>query len=159
MRELLLISLVPVGLWLFCGGISYARLQYNNGLRYLAPLLPYVFILAMLVFTHLPRRWAYLVAILAVGEAWCMAMYRDVERGLGVLEPVFHVFAGGFQLPALTVISKMKGQFGEYVGNGVSPLPIFALAAAVIWVIWWRQPSSVKRSADRERSDMMAVVR
>jgi hypothetical protein len=30
-------------------------------------------------------------------------MYRDVERSLGLLDPIAHVFLGGFQLPALTI--------------------------------------------------------
>ncbi|MBV8841600.1 MAG: hypothetical protein JO307_02210 [Bryobacterales bacterium] len=158
-RELLLISLVPVGLWLFCGGISYVRLQYNNGLRYLAPLLPYLFISVTLVLTKIPRRWAYLIAILAVAQAWSMAMYRDVERGFGVLDPIVHVFIGGLQLPALTVISRMKDQFGEYVGNGVSPLPVFALVAAIICAIWWRPSAAATRSSQTEQPDLMAVGR
>jgi hypothetical protein len=62
-------------------------------------------------------------------------MYRDVERGLGVLDPVLHVFLGGFQLPVLTVLSRIGGGL-EYVGRGVSPLPVFALAAVVIAGIW-----------------------
>ena len=88
-----------------------------------------------------------------------MAMYRDVERGFGVLDPIVHVFVGGFQLPTLTVISRMKDQFGEYVAGGVSPLPIFALAAAVIWVIWQRQPASLKGKTDSERTEFIAVGR
>jgi hypothetical protein len=157
--EFLLISLAPVGLWLFCGGISYVRLQYNNGLRYLAPLLPYLFISVTLVLTRLPRRWMYLVSLVAVAQAWSMAMYRDVERGFGVLDPILHVFIGGFQLPVLTVLSRMKDQFGEYVSAGASPLPIFAIAAAVIWVIWSRPPASARRTIDIDRPDLMAVSR
>jgi hypothetical protein len=122
-REFLLVSLAPVALWLFCGGISYVRLQFNNGLRYLAPLLPYMFILVSLALTRLPRRVAYLIAAAAVAQAWSMAMYRDVERGLGALDPVLHVFVGGFQLPALTVLSRMKDNYGDYASIGVSPLP------------------------------------
>ena len=135
-RELLLLAAVPVGLWLFCGGISYVRLQFNNGLRYLAPLLPYMFVLAATVLVRMPRRLAYLCAIAAVAQAWSMAMYRDVERGFGVLDPVLHVFIGGLQLPALTVLSRMSGQYGDYAAGGVSPLPILLLMAAAIAVIW-----------------------
>ena len=101
----------------------------------------------------------YLIAVLAVGEAWSMAMYRDVERGFGVLDPVLHVFLGGFQLPSLTVLSRMKDQFGEYIGNGVSPLPVFAVVAAVVWVIWSRQSASVKPQTRVEQPDLVAVSR
>jgi hypothetical protein len=52
------------------------------------------------------------------------------------------VFTGGFQLPALTVLSRMGGQFGEYFANGASPLPLFALAGAIIYGIWKWTPSA-----------------
>lgn len=129
--------LIPAGLWVFCGGISYTRLQFNTGLRYLAPLLPFLFVPAAMVLTRLPRRLAGLIAIAAVAEAWSMAMYRDVERGLGLLEPVLHVFAGGFQLPLLSNLSRMSGQYGDYTAGGASPLPIFALTGAVLWGLWY----------------------
>jgi hypothetical protein len=148
MRELILLVVVPVGLWLFCSGISYVRLQYNNGLRYLAPLLPYTFVLAAVVLTRLPRKLAYLICIAAVTQAWSMAMYRDVERGLGVLDPLLHVFIGGFQLPALTVLSRMGGQYGDYAASGVSPLPILAVVAAVVCCIW---------SGSRDRAKSLEV--
>jgi hypothetical protein len=135
-RELILLAAVPIGLWLFCSGISYVRLQYNNGLRYLAPLLPYMFVLTAVVLARLPRRLAYLLCTLAVTQAWAMAMYRDVERGFGVLDPLLHVLIGGFQLPGLTVLSRMGAQYGDYAVSGVSPLAIFVVVAAIVCCIW-----------------------
>jgi hypothetical protein len=74
-----------------------------------------------------------------------MAMHRDVERGLGVLDPVLHVFLGGFKLPVFTVLSRMGDQLGEYVAHGVSPLPLFVLAAAILYGVWAiRFPDFVK---------------
>jgi hypothetical protein len=137
-REFALLALTPVALLLFCAGISYVRLQFNNGLRYLAPLLPYMFVLVASILVRLPRRVAYLISIAAVAQAWSMAMFRDVERGLGLLDPILHVFIGGFQLPALTVLSRMQGQYGDYAGSGVSPLPILMVVAAVVAAIWSR---------------------
>jgi Dolichyl-phosphate-mannose-protein mannosyltransferase len=133
--EFLVFLGLPLGLWLFCGGISYTRLQYNTGLRYLAPLLPFLFVPAAVVLERMSRRARYFVAVAAITEAWCMAMSRDVERGLGVLDPILRVLTGGFQLPVLTVVSRMT-QFAEYTGSGVSPLPVFAVAAAALYGIW-----------------------
>jgi hypothetical protein len=141
-REFAVFAAIPVGLWLFCGGISYVRLQYNNGLRYLAPLLPYMFVLTALVLTRLPRRLTHVLSIIAVSQAWAMSMYRDVERGHGVLDPILHVFVGGFQLPVLSVLSRMNGQYGDYAGSGVSPLPILMALAAVLCVIWSKDRSA-----------------
>jgi hypothetical protein len=73
-----------------------------------------------------------------------MAMYRDVERGLGVLDPLVHVFTGGFQLPVLTVLSRMT-QFSEYTGGGVSPLPVFAIAAVAIYGVWALRSTAARR--------------
>ena len=57
-------------------------------------------------------------------------------RGLGVLDPILHVFFGGFKLPALTTLQRTGGTYGEFFANGVSPLPLFAVAGAVIAMLW-----------------------
>ncbi len=121
--------------WIFFGGSNYTRLQFNTGVRYMAPLYPLLFIPAALLLLRLPRRAIYFAAALSVAQAWCLAMYRDVERGLGVLDPILHVFFGGFQLPALTSLSRLE-PFAEYFAGGASPLPLFALTAAVLFGIW-----------------------
>ena len=146
-RELAVLLLIPAGLWLFCSGIVYTRLQFNTGLRYLAPLLPFLFVPAAIVLYRMPRRLAAFISIAAVAQAWSMAMYRDVERGWGVLDPVLQVFIGGFQLPLLTVLSRLSGQYGDYSSMGVSPLPIFAVLGAVIFVIWSRRFDQPIRNA------------
>jgi hypothetical protein len=125
-----------LALWLFFSGVHYTRLQFNTGIRYLAPTFPFLFLAAAVVLIRLPRRAIYFVAVLSVFQAWALAMYRDVERGLGVLEPMLRVLSGGFQLPALNVLARMGGQYGDYFAGGVSPLPLFALTAAVIVGIW-----------------------
>ena len=158
-REFAMLMLVPLGLWLFCGGISYVRLQYNAGLRYLAPLLPYVFVAAAIVLIRLPRRLAFVISVVAVGQAWSMAMFRDVERGFGVLDPIMHVFIGGFQLPALTVISRMSGQYGDYASLGVSPLPVFAVTAALLFIIWSRRTPAPAGTDLEQHAEFAAVSR
>jgi hypothetical protein len=137
------------GVWLFASSVGYAWLQFNTGVRYLMPAVPFLFLLTIPVLMRLPRPAAYWVAVLAVAQAWSMAMYRDVERGLGVVEPLLHVFIGGFQLPFLTVLSRMGGEYGEYAANGVSPLPLFILCAALVWGIWKVSPARAKRSLQR----------
>jgi hypothetical protein len=142
---------LPLALVLFCGGISYTRLQYNSGLRYLAPLLPFLFVPAALALRRLSARAQYFIAAAAVTEAWCMAMYRDVERGVGVLDPVIHVFTGGFQLPLLTVLGRMT-QFADYTGGAVSPLPLFTIVAVAIYGVWAFRPAAAVRLPQREIS-------
>ncbi|MDW8356213.1 MAG: hypothetical protein RMK57_16970, partial [Bryobacterales bacterium] len=135
-RELALLLGVFLGAWLFYACVHYSRLQFNTGVRYLTAVLPFLFVPVALVLVRLTRTVAYLLALASVTQAWCMAMYRDVERGWGLLEPVLHVFLGGFQLPWLTVLSRIEGLIAEYAPFGVSPLPVFALAAAVLYGVW-----------------------
>ncbi|MCC6862088.1 MAG: hypothetical protein IT158_26180 [Bryobacterales bacterium] len=140
--ELWAMLAVAAGMWLFFGGVNYTRLQFNTGIRYLSAVFPFLFVPAALLFVRMPRPAQYLVGLACVAEAWCLAMHRDVERGLGLLDPILSVFVGGFKLPALTVLSRMGGQYSEHFANGVSALPLFALSAAVIYGLWspriWR---------------------
>jgi len=123
-------------LWVFFSGVNYTRLQANTGIRYLAPIFPFLFIPAALALMRLPRRAVWFLALICGAESWCLAMHRDVERGLGVFDPILHVFIGGFELPALTTLSRMGAQLGEFTARGVSPLPLLALAAAILFGVW-----------------------
>lgn len=135
-RELWFILLTFVALWIFFGGVNYTRLQFNTGIRYLSPIFPFLFIPVAVTLAQWSERWVLLIGVVSIAQNWALAMYRDVERGLGVLDPVFHVFAGGFQLPLLTTLSRFKAQFGEVFVNGPSPLPLFVLTGALLYVIW-----------------------
>ena len=135
-RELWTLLGLAAGLVLFCSCISYTRLQFNTGLRYLAPLLPFLFVPAAITLVRLPLRATYFIGVASVAQGWCMAMYRDVERGTGLLEPVLNVLFGGLQLPILSVLSRMGGQYGSWFERGVSPLPLFLLAAAILYGVW-----------------------
>jgi hypothetical protein len=134
--ELFFLLASVAGLWIFASAVQYAYLQFNTGVRYMAPACAFLFVPAAMVLRRFPPTAQGLIVIAAIAQAWCLAMYRDVERGLGVLEPVVRVFTGGLQLPALTVLSRMDGQYADYFRHGASPLPIFLMAAAVIYVIW-----------------------
>ncbi|MEP7365351.1 MAG: hypothetical protein ABI972_19025 [Acidobacteriota bacterium] len=136
-RQTWFLSLFFVLFWVFFSSVNYTRLQYNTGVRYMAPMIPVLFLPTAAVLSRLSRPWLYFLAAAAVAQAWCMAMYRDVERGWGVLDPIFHVFLGGFQLPALTTLARMNLGL-EALANGVSPLPLFALTGVVVYGIWRR---------------------
>jgi hypothetical protein len=127
---------IAAALWLFASSVHYSRLQFNSGVRYMVPAIPFLFLPVALVLSKWPARAACSIGMLSVAQAWALAMYRDVERGYGVIEPLLHVFLGGFQLPLLTVLSRMKGSFGQYFEQGVSPLPLFVLAGLLLYGIW-----------------------
>jgi hypothetical protein len=128
---------VFIGLWLLFGSVNYTRLQSNTGIRYLSPTFPFLFVLTAIVLMRLPRRLVWFIGVASVAQNWCLAMYRDVERGpFGVFEPMVQVLLGGFRLPALTTLSRLGGGVEAYFPFGPSPLPLFVLVAAVLYGIW-----------------------
>lgn len=134
-QELAAILTVFVALLLFFSAVQYSWLQDNSGVRYLIPAVPLIFLMVAGVLLRLPPPLVYPLGVLSVFQAWSLAMYRDVERGAGLLEPLLHVFLGGFQLPSLTVMARIFGN-AEYFERGVSPLPLFTLAGALLYVLW-----------------------
>lgn len=139
--------LLFVVLWVFFSGSNYTQLQFNTGIRYLMPIFPFLFIPAVTVLMRAPRYVVLVVAVFSVMEGWCLAMHRDVERGLGVLDPILHVFFGGFKLPALTTLLRTGETYGEFFQHGVSALPLFALTGALLLVLWARLPGGARASA------------
>jgi hypothetical protein len=133
--EVAFLLLLFVAFWVFFSGSNYTRLQFNTGIRYMVPMLPFMFVLVSVVLMRLPRWAIYGVAVISLTESWCLAMVRDVESGPGLLNPILHVFLGGFKLPWLTTLSRMS-LFKQFFETGASPLPIFCLAAAIIYGIW-----------------------
>ena len=125
-----------LALWVFFSGSNYTRLQFNTGIRYLAPILPFLFIPAAIALKRLPRLVIAAIAVFSFVESWSLAMHRDVETGPGVLNPILHVLLGGFELPALTTLANMSAQFGDFFKNGSSPIPLFVLTALVVYGIW-----------------------
>jgi hypothetical protein len=147
--ELAFILLLFLAFWVFFSGSNYTRLQFNTGIRYMAPMFPFLFVPAAALLVRLPRLAIYFIAVVSVTESWCLAMVRDVERGLGVLDPILRVFVGGFQLPALSTLSRLSGQYGEFFQLGVSPLPLFAIAAVVLYGVWSPRFTGVSSSCAR----------
>ncbi len=123
-------------LWIFFSGSNYTRLQFNTGMRYLAPAVPFLFVPAAVVLTRLPRMAAAMGALFSVLLTWALSMYREVERPLGVLDPVVRMFVEGLQLPVLDALERTGGAYGGFGTNGTSALVPMLVAAAMIAVIW-----------------------
>ena len=137
---------VFAALWIFFAGSNYTRLQFNTGLRYLAPVIPFLFVPAAVGLARLPSLVASLVGVLSVGLTWALAMYREVERPLGVLDPVVRTLTEGLDLPVLAALERTGGAYGGLGAGGTSPAGLFIAAAALIAVIWWRFGESGGRS-------------
>jgi hypothetical protein len=134
--EALVLLGLPVAMWLFFGGNNYTRLQFNTGIRYLTPIFPFLFVPAALVLIRLRPLAGYAWTLAALLVSWPLAMYREVETPLGLLDPIVRTFTAGFALPALNTLRQTSGQYGDFFAHGVSPLPLFVAAGAVIYGLW-----------------------
>ena len=138
--EALVALVIFVGFWIFFSGSNYTRLQFNTGIRYMAPTFPFLFLPSAVVLVRLPALGAYFISLLSLLVNVSLAMHREVERALGVLDPVVRIMAGGLTPPALRTLSLME-EFAP-VARRISPLALFALVAAVLYGIWavpWRR--------------------
>lgn len=129
-KEIALIAGFTLIFLVFCSANQYGWMQFNTGVRHSVPVVPFLFIPAAMVLMRIPSTVAALVCVLGTYWSWCLAMHRDVEQGLGVLEAVKSVTLGGFKLPWLTTLQNMG-----FVDN-VSVIPLFVVAAAMIWTLW-----------------------
>ena len=123
-------------LWVFLSGVDYNAIQDNTGIRYMAPAFPLLFAPAALVLVRAPRMWGGALAASSLLVSWCLAMYRDVERGRGVLDPVLDFFSSGPALPALTALSRLPGPWSPYLRPGWTAAAVYALAGGLLWLLW-----------------------
>jgi hypothetical protein len=131
------IFLLAIGLWIFCSANNYSRLQFNSGVRYLTALIPFLFLLTAVTLDRLPVLLRRMVVLLAFIQSWALAMYRDVENSLGVLDPILKFLLNGVQLPALVTLNRMQGALGNWIPGEISPVPILFLAGLFLLIIWW----------------------
>ena len=130
-REKWFVVLFCVAFFLFCSMNQYGRMQFNSGVRHVVPVTPFIFLLASEVLLRMSRIAAVLVGIVATYWSWCLAMYRDVEQGLGVVESIIHISLEGLRLPWLKTLEAMG-----YVSSSALVLPLLLLFAAVTWALY-----------------------
>ncbi len=118
---------------LFFATVQYTRLQWVTGFRYLAPVVPFLFLPAFLVAVRLPRVVALALGLGSLGLTWALAMVRDQGT---VFRNLMRLFVEGFQLPWLTTLGKLAAQYSPWLEGRPSPLPVFALTAIVLAAIW-----------------------
>lgn len=134
---------------LFCSANSYGYMQFNTGVRHAVPVTPFVFLLAASTLLSIPRVVAVTVGVTGLFWSWCLAMYREVELGWGVLEAPKHILTEGLRLPWLTTLQRLG-----YVHGPIPLVIVLALSATLISLIWWvqwprRNMSSCSRATKR----------
>lgn len=131
--ELILCLGMSLAFVLFFSLVQYTRLQWVTGIRYLLPVVPFLFVPALHVLLRLPRGLAYPLAVGSIGLTWCLSMVRDQGT---VFRNVSRVLVEGFQLPWLTVLGKTATQYAPWLSGRPSPLPAFLVAGVAILLIW-----------------------
>ena len=134
-REAVAIAGMFLAFWIFFSGSNYTRLQFNTGLRYMAPMIPFLFLPAAVVLIRLSRNVIVVVAAISLFHSWCLAMYREVECGPGILDPIVKVFTQGITLPALTTLSRMEA-YRTMVPRGPVLIGVFLFTAMVLYLVW-----------------------
>lgn len=129
-REIVFIVAFISLFFIFCAANQFGRMQFNTGVRHIVPVVPFVFLLTANVILRMPVIIASILGALGTYWMWCLTMYRDVEQGMGIPEAIKNITLGGFQLPWLNTIERMG-----YVQEA-SALPLLALSAVLIWIIW-----------------------
>jgi hypothetical protein len=129
-------------MYVFCSMIHYTiRHQWQDGVRYIVPALPLLFLLVADVLARMRRWMVLLITLIAVGESWALAMVRESP-----LESLRRVFADGPQFPWLATLEKTAGAFFPALTDPASPLapwlPAGIVAAMVVGIvlIWWIGP-------------------
>ncbi len=127
-----------VAMYIFCSCIHYTvRHQWQDGVRYIVPVVPFLFLLVADVLARMPRGLAWLVALLAIGETWALSMVRESP-----LESVSRVLAHGFQFPWFTTLTKTAAQYWPALGDESSlaarflPTVMVVGMLAAVWLIW-----------------------
>jgi hypothetical protein len=136
-NEIRLVAGFTLIFMLFCASNQYGRLQFNSGVRYAVPVIPFLFLVVSGIWRRLSPLAAGIIAILATYWSWSLAMYRDVEQGLGVLESLIHVTFEGFRLPWMVTLERLG-----YFPAGISTVPILVLLFAVLGILWGIKTSS-----------------
>ena len=142
-RETCVCLTVGVAYIIFFSAIAYTRLQWNTGIRYLMPVIPFLFLPAAAVLLRLPKALGYTMIVLAGTISLSMAMVRNQY---GVHTNIIHVFVEGLQLPWLNTLGKMSAQYAPWLDGRPSALPAFIFAGIILAGIWglrtpWRSPA------------------
>ena len=139
-EELALIYGASLSLYLFSSSIAYAALQWNTGVRYLVPAVPLLFFAIVPVLANLPRWLSAVIVLPTLTISWCVSMARE-----DVVTSLLRVFTLGFELPWHTVLQRTAEGYLPALSNGGSPLAVFVLAAAVVWLVWTLNPTAHSR--------------
>ena len=129
--EKVLLAAAGVAFLLFCSANQFARMQWNTGVRYLVPMVPFLMLGVVVVLERVSVRMRYILAAAAFAQSWAIAMVRE-----SVPESLITVLTHGPQLPWLTVLGKMAPQYLRGLDGAPPAWPLLLIAAGCLWLVW-----------------------
>jgi hypothetical protein len=111
-------------------------------------MIPFLFLPAAVLLVRFPRLLIIIIATLSLIQSWALAMYREVELGPGILDPIVKLFTQGITLPAITTLSRMEA-YRDLIPRGPAIVIIFLLVAVVLYLIWKPRRARPIRSTSR----------
>jgi hypothetical protein len=120
-----------VVLLLFSSANQYARLQFNSGMRYLVPLLPFLFLAVADRWLTLRRPVQLGIAAVVVMNAWVLTVFREPVHTSWRM-----FFTEGVQLPWLRVLRLTTGSQAWWWSGQLPAIVLLAVTGLVVWSIW-----------------------
>ncbi len=118
---------------LFCASNQYARMQWNTGVRYLLPLVPFLFLGAANVLARLPGWLLAAIAVPAVLHEWVLCLRRDCD----IPGDWAQFLQAGPRLPWLDVLSRSPAGRTFAPEGSMPAMVVLALTLAAITGLWW----------------------
>jgi hypothetical protein len=134
-REALLMLAVGLAFLGLFSSVHYTRLQYVTGIRYMVPVIPFLVLAAIPALLRLPRAVTYGLVLLSIMINWGLAMGRTLTQEGTIVESLARVYLGGFQLPALSTLSRMSAQYVPGA-SGLSAGFVLIATGVVLYLVW-----------------------
>ncbi|MCC6927922.1 MAG: hypothetical protein IT359_02915 [Gemmatimonadaceae bacterium] len=133
LREALVCLAMSLAFVVFFSAVQYTRLQWVTGIRYLMPVIPFLFLLTADVLRLVPRAVSAVALLAGFAVDWALAMTRSQA---GVVQAIESVLRDGVSLPVVTTLSKMTTQYLPWGDGRLTATPLFVLAALLVAAIW-----------------------
>jgi len=136
-----------LGFFTFCSMNQFGFMQFNSGVRHVVPVIPFLFLFVPGVLGRMPTWLAASLGVLTTHWSWCLAMYRDVEQGRGIVDSIIAVTLQGPRLPWARTLEGMG-----YLPSQLPVLMLFLLTGGAIWLIWSRNAKAISPAGRSRRS-------
>lgn len=148
-REALLCAVYALTFLFFFSSVQYTRLQWVTGIRYVMPIVPFLFLMAADVVRLVPRPIAWVALGSGLVVNWSLSMTRSQQ---GIWDAITSVLRDGPSLPSVTTLSKMTTQYLPW-SAGELTVAMFALATFMVAAVWWLPlPQRPSRNVSAQRN-------